>query len=62
MCLPARALRDQDAAARIAERRRHHQEGGAGALTLHSESAPWQCLNFLPDPHGQGSLRPTLRS
>src|SRR6185312_360482 len=23
-------------------------------------SAPWQCLYFLPDPHGHGSLRPTL--
>ena len=23
-------------------------------------SAPWQCLYFLPEPHGQGSLRPTL--
>jgi hypothetical protein len=22
--------------------------------------APWQCLNFLPDPQGQGSLRPTF--
>ena len=22
-------------------------------------SAPWQCLNFLPLPQGQGSLRPT---
>src|SRR5215831_5392041 len=21
---------------------------------------PWQCLNFLPEPHGQASLRPTL--
>ena len=21
---------------------------------------PWQCLYFLPDPHGQTSLRPTL--
>src|SRR5579885_455392 len=21
---------------------------------------PWQCLYFLPEPHGQGSLRPTL--
>ena len=20
---------------------------------------PWQCLNFLPEPHGQGSFRPT---
>src|SRR5665213_3704907 len=23
-------------------------------------SRPWHCLNFLPEPHGQGSLRPTL--
>src|SRR5579864_4074328 len=23
-------------------------------------SLPWQCLNFLPEPHGQVSLRPTL--
>src|SRR6266550_3714983 len=22
--------------------------------------APWHFLNFLPDPHGHGSLRPTL--
>src|SRR4030042_1153933 len=22
--------------------------------------APWHFLYFLPDPHGQGSLRPTL--
>ncbi len=21
------------------------------------QNAPWQCLNFLPDPHGHGSLR-----
>lgn len=21
-------------------------------------SAPWQCLNFLPDPQGQSALRP----
>src|SRR5262249_30194052 len=21
---------------------------------------PWQCLNFLPEPHGHSSLRPTL--
>ena len=25
-------------------------------------SLPWHCLYFFPDPHGQGSLRPTLRS
>ena len=23
-------------------------------------NAPWQCLNFLPEPHGQGALRPTF--
>src|SRR6185312_4454000 len=23
-------------------------------------SWPWQCLYFLPEPQGQGSLRPTL--
>jgi hypothetical protein len=23
-------------------------------------SAPWHFLNFLPEPHGQGSLRPTF--
>src|ERR1019366_5429176 len=23
-------------------------------------TAPWQCLYFLPEPHGQGWLRPTL--
>ena len=28
--------------------------GGAGA----ADSDPWHCLNFLPLPHGQGSLRP----
>ena len=25
-------------------------------------SLPWHCLNFLPEPHQQGSLRPILRS
>src|SRR5688572_4820928 len=23
-------------------------------------NAPWQCLNFLPEPQGHGSLRPTF--
>ena len=23
---------------------------------------PWQCLNFFPESHGHGSLRPTLGS
>jgi len=22
---------------------------------------PWQCLNFLPEPHGQGAFRGTVR-
>src|SRR6476661_6171927 len=26
----------------------------------HQSVAPWHFLNFLPDPQGQGSLRPTL--
>src|SRR5450631_2964375 len=26
----------------------------------HQANRPWQCLNFLPEPHGQTSLRPTL--
>src|SRR5690606_847848 len=29
------------------------------ASTRHTRT-PWQCLNFLPEPQGQGSLRPTL--
>src|SRR6185436_11683533 len=30
-------------------------------LQPHQErAAPWQCLNFLPLPHGHGSLRPTF--
>ena len=37
---------------------------GARGRSLKSEAVrqatwPWQCLNFLPDPHGQGSFRPT---
>lgn len=35
--------------------------GGASSSSSSSSSAlPWHCLNFLPEPHGQGSLRPTL--
>jgi len=32
----------------------------AGAL--HFYYFPWHCLNFLPDPQGQASLRPILGS
>ena len=31
-------------------------ERGAAAYA----TRPWQCLNFLPEPQGQGLLRPTL--
>src|SRR5487761_291982 len=31
-----------------------------GPSTL--DRAPWQCLYFFPEPQGQGSLRPILRS
>jgi len=40
-------------------RRRRH-EAPATAPSMHQLSLPWQCLNFLPLPQGQGSLRPTL--
>ena len=32
-----------------------------GLCTSHRLVAPWHFLNFLPLPHGQGSLRPTSR-
>src|SRR4051812_22841472 len=31
-------------------------------IDRHQTVRPWQCLYFLPDPHGQASLRPTFRS
>ncbi len=31
-----------------------------GEIYCHYESLPWQCLYFLPEPQGQGSLRPTF--
>src|SRR5690606_29992848 len=35
-------------------------EGRAFSMSCRqATSAPWQCLNFLPDPQGQGSLRLT---
>lgn len=37
------------------ERRRGTQTGDAPP-----QIAPWQCLNFLPDPQGQGSFREGL--
>src|SRR5208337_564410 len=32
----------------------------AEALAFAQATCPWQCLNFLPDPHGQDSFRPTF--
>jgi hypothetical protein len=26
--------------------------------TAINQTRPWQCLNFLPEPQGQGELRP----
>lgn len=34
--------------------------GSAHWPTLNHHAAPWQFLYFFPDPHGHGSLRPTL--
>src|SRR5271156_2848464 len=56
-------LRDQHAPARIDQRRRNDVDR-PGVLRpgqpLACCKAPWQCLYFLPDPHGHISLRPTL--
>src|SRR6478609_6458991 len=32
---------------------------GSGVPLPGYASCPWQCLYFLPDPHGQGALRLT---
>ena len=32
----------------------------AAAAAQRQVSLPWQCLYFLPEPHGHGSLRPTF--
>src|ERR687895_1280417 len=34
------------------------REAGAFLGILRGDYEPWQRLNFLPDPHQQGSLRP----
>src|SRR5258707_3725232 len=42
---------------------RSHFSGSCSKIPQVSEfhpKRPWQCLNFLPEPHGQASLRPTL--
>ena len=40
---------------------RHREFNGRdGPVAAFYDSLPWQCLYFLPEPQGQGSLRPTL--
>src|SRR5882672_11363309 len=39
--------------------RDNRSQGVLGAAgQCNNFGAPWQCLNFLPEPQGQGSLRP----
>src|SRR6185312_8207878 len=49
--LPARREHSTDVTRATRERRR----GGCRV-----QMRPWQCLNFLPEPHGQGALRGVL--
>lgn len=64
--LAGRSLGDQYASVAVVESRRDDKEGRlhspARAFYSTLVSVPWQCLNFLPDPQGHSSLRPTLRS
>src|SRR5450432_1972175 len=60
--LACRPLGDEHLAVCVVERRGHHEDALAGDARKPLQSVPWQCLNFLPEPHGHGSLRPTLRS
>ena len=39
---------------------RGHNEHASRAAGRRQASRPWQCLYFLPDPQGHGSLRPTF--
>src|SRR5580658_4666204 len=43
----------------FADARNDGSISGRESLSPHAY-LPWQCLNFLPEPHGQASLRPTL--
>jgi hypothetical protein len=43
------------------ERAVHTESATVGDIgALRGPDCPWQFLNFLPLPHGQASLRPTL--
>src|SRR5499426_2736570 len=51
------ALADEDTSRGIAQDRGDDANDVAACAQFRR---PWQCLYFLPEPHGQGSLRPTL--
>lgn|SRR5581483_2868556 len=57
-----RALGNQNAAVAMIERGGHDEQCGLNRAYSTLVSVPWQCLNFFPEPQGQSSLRPTLRS
>ena len=46
--------------ARHADPREKGQRDDRARRLCGQTSRPWQCLNFLPDPQGQGSFRPGL--
>ena len=56
--LAGRALRQQHAPPSIFKNGGDHAH--APFPLPRQASWPWHCLNFLPEPQGQGSLRPTL--
>src|SRR5260370_41727460 len=45
---------------RGASRRKAQNQAPPGYAHQRYAYRPWQCLNFLPEPHGHTSLRPTL--
>jgi hypothetical protein len=50
---------EAESASKIRSDGRPERTPAVGRRLPHA-SAPWQCLYFLPEPHGQGWLRPTL--
>ena len=43
-------------------RKNYNSFRGVSVISINYASRPWQFLNFLPLPQGQGSLRPTVFS
>ena len=55
---------DQDTSPAVPQDSRHHMDFGRHLYVSENRiqaMRPWHCLYFLPDPQGQGSLRPTFR-